>query len=103
MCARLIGVPAGKPVRFAVNDAVADVMFPEASFMTLSVMVAVPAPADSAPVTGGVSSDGLSAAVKVYVAFAEGELGELLSEHAPNVERETTSAHALRYFIVQLL
>ncbi|HMF97009.1 MAG TPA: hypothetical protein VKE96_22070 [Vicinamibacterales bacterium] len=72
--------------------------------MAASVMVTVPPPADSVPVTGGTSSDGLSVAVKVCVAFAfpDGASGELLL-HAATVAREITSAHALRYFMIQLL
>src|SRR5262245_54307134 len=104
MCAMLIGVPAGNPLTFTANVAVAEVTFPEPSFTTLSVMLAVPLPVDSTPVTGGVSSDGLSVAANVCVLFPEGVLGELsLLLHAATAARDTTSARALTYFIVQLL
>src|SRR5215813_4034119 len=99
MCAMLIGVPAGKPVRFTANVAVAELTLPEPSVVELSVMVTVPPPADSAPVTAGTSSEGLSVAVKVRVVVPDGVAGELLP-HAATVARATVKANTDTYFIV---
>ena len=49
----------------AVKSTLAVEMFPEASFVTLNTIVAVPEPTDSALVIGGVSFAGDSVAVKV--------------------------------------
>src|SRR5262245_5957251 len=99
----LMGVPAGNPLRFTTNVAVAEVTFPDESCTAFSVMVAVPPPADSAPVIGGTSSDGRSAAVNVCVPFQEGALGESLFVHADTAARDTTNANVVTYFICQLL
>src|SRR5437667_11642573 len=64
MCAMLIGVPAGNPLRLTTNVAVEVVMLPAASFVTSNVIVAVPVPLASAPTMGGTSLAGDSAAVK---------------------------------------
>src|SRR5215468_5604499 len=96
----LIGVEAGYPLRFTTKVAVADVTAPDESFETFNVMVAVPLPADSAPVTAGTSSDGRSAAVNVCVPLPEVMLGESVLVHAETTARETTSAIEVTYFIL---
>src|SRR5215470_7433510 len=99
----LIGVPAGKPFRFTANVAVPAVTFPAASVVAVSVIVAVPPPADSAPVTAGTSSDGLSVAVNVLVEVPDGVAGESLLLHAATVASDTISANAFTYFFISLL
>src|SRR5262245_40175537 len=102
----LIGVASGNPLRFTTNVAVAEMIFPEESFVAFRVMVAVPLPADSGPVTGGVSSDGRSAAVNVCMPLPEGVAGmagESEPPHAETIPRDTTKANEVTYFICQLL
>src|SRR5215470_4958207 len=102
MCAMLIGVPAGNPLRFTANVAVAEVIFPDESFVVFRVIVAVPLPADSGPVIGGVSSDGRNAAVNVCVPLPEGVAGmagESEPPHAETIPSDTTKANEVTYFI----
>src|SRR5262245_60150475 len=102
MCAMLIGVPAGNPLRFTTNVAVAEVTLPDESFTAFRVMVAVPVPADSGPVTGGVSSDGRSAAVNVCMPLPEGVAGmagKSEPPHAETIPRDATKANEGTYFI----
>src|SRR5262249_16009005 len=89
ICAMMIAVLAGNPLRFAANVAVAAGTFPDVSFVALSVIVTVPVPEASGPVTDGTSSDGLSVAVNVWVPVPEGALGESLLPHAAMVARDT--------------
>src|SRR6478672_3496668 len=65
MCAMLMGVPAGKPVRLTVNVAVPPVTLPAASFVVSNTIVALPLPVDSALLTGGTSLAGRRSAVNV--------------------------------------
>lgn len=53
MCAALIGVPAGKPVKLTMNVAVAAVICPLEFVVVSNVIVARPLPDASALVTGG--------------------------------------------------
>src|SRR3954467_4734311 len=77
MCAMLMGVPAGNPVKFTMNVAVPPVMLLLASRVTSMVTVTVPLPVDSESVIGGFSFAGLMSAVKVgFVGL--GLVGELL-------------------------
>src|SRR5262245_39448993 len=101
----LIGVASGNPLRFTTNVAVAEMIFPEESFVAFRVMVAVPLPADSGPVTGGVSSDGRSAAVNVCMPLPEGVAGMAGmaggSEPPPaqTIPSDTTKTNEVTYFI----
>ena len=58
MCAIVTTVVDGNPNMLAVKSTLAVEMFPEASFVTLNTIVAVPEPTDSALVIGGVSFAG---------------------------------------------
>src|SRR5262245_18269126 len=95
-----MGVAAGNPMRFTTNVAVAEVMFPDESFVAFSVMVAMPPPAASVPVTAGTSSDGRSAAVNVCLALQERVLGVCVTPHAETTARDRTSANEDTYFIL---
>src|SRR5262245_63859915 len=98
----LIGVASGNPLRFTTNVAVAEMIFPEESFVAFRVMVAVPLPAYCGPVIGGVSSDGRSAAVNVCMPLPEGVAGmagESEPPHAATPPRDTTKANEVTYFI----
>src|SRR5687768_14764815 len=55
MCARLIGVPAGKPFRSKRKSTVPDWIAPAASRVRLNVITAVPRPLASAFDAGGTS------------------------------------------------
>src|SRR5262245_30096063 len=77
MCAMLIGVPAGKPVKFTTKVAVPPVMLLFASRVTSNVIVAVPLPEPSESVTGGFSFAGRMSAVNVGF-VGEAAVGELL-------------------------
>src|SRR5438105_5346861 len=55
MCAMLMADPAGKPVRFTTNVALAAVMLPAESFVVTSVIDTLPVTVDSMLVTGGTS------------------------------------------------
>src|SRR5882724_5454610 len=70
MCARLIGVFAGNPLRVMTNVAVAAVIWADALTVVSIVIVTEPLPTDSAPLIGGTSLAGDSVAVNVGLAAA---------------------------------
>src|SRR5258708_6538 len=85
MCAMLIGVFAGKPLRLTTNVAVPLLMVPDASVVRSNVTVAVPVPVFSPPTMVLVSFEGKSAAVKVgLVGVPVGEVDEELPHEAAN-------------------
>src|SRR5947208_16071051 len=73
MCAALIGVPGGNPLKLTTNVAVPAVTFPAASFVTSKVIVAVPLPDASVPVIGGTSLAGRRSAVNVGLVGVVGD------------------------------
>src|SRR5713226_106159 len=99
MCAALIGVPAGNPVRVTANVAVEAVTLPAASFVTSNVTVAVPLPLASAPTIGGFSLAGDNVAVKTGLTET---VGFATDDELPQPAVRTPSARAMtdRRFIV---
>src|SRR4029453_7172746 len=65
MCASVTTVPAGNPETLIWMSAVADVMVPPPSLVTVRAMVAVPEPLASALVVGGTSFAGERGTVNV--------------------------------------
>src|SRR5260221_5746 len=96
MCAILIGVPAGKLLRFTTNVAVAAVMLFAESRVTSNVIVALPVPADSELVIGGTSLDVRRAAVNVGLARGDGE-AVALPQPALDKPVSTTAARGRFY------
>jgi hypothetical protein len=101
MCARLIGVPAGKPVRFTTNVAVAAVTLFAESRVTTIVTVALPLPEASAPVMTGTSFAGESAAVNVGLVGVEVVGLEFLLH--PAARKQTAAQTRENRFITSLL
>src|SRR5262252_7593061 len=100
MCAMFTAEPAGNPCRFTTNVAVADVMFPAASFAVISVIEALPLTVDSALVIGGTSFAGNSVAVNVGL-VGVGFVGvELLLQ--PTARTASATAIGDKRFIVRL-
>src|SRR6267378_2897224 len=99
MCAMLIGVPAGNPVRLTANVAVEAMILPLASFVTSNVMVAVPVPEASAPTMGGTSLAGDNVALKT--GWRE-TVGFVTDDELPQPPARTPSARTMtdRRFIV---
>src|SRR6266508_6385530 len=97
MCAMLIGVPAGNPVRLTMNVAVPPVTLPLASLVTLNVTVVVPLPDCSALLIGGFSLEGLSSAVKVGMT-ALGAVDDELP-HAADPNASTIARKAKRFIV----
>src|SRR5438067_1965264 len=97
MCAMLIGVPAGNPCMFITKVTDAAVMLPAASLVVLNVIVALPLPLASAPLMGGFSFAGESAAVKVGC-VGDGEDGELLPHAAAKNEAAMASTN-MRFIV----
>src|SRR5882724_9177290 len=100
MCAMLIAEPAGKPVRFTVNVAVAAVTLPAPSFVVSSTIVAVPATVPSGPETGGTSFAGDSVAVNVGF-VGDGAVVDELPQPAAN--SPSAAASKDKRFMVRLL
>src|SRR6266540_7543060 len=96
ICAMLIGVPAGNPVRLTMNVAVPPVTLPLASLVTLNVTVAVPLPDCSALLIAGFSLEGLSSAVMVGMT-ALGAVDEL--PHAADPNASTIAKKAKRFIV----
>src|SRR5437588_8160957 len=82
MWATLIAVPAGKPLRFTTNVAVAAVICPAEFVVVSNVTVTLPEPAASAPTTGGTSFVGDSAAVNV--GLVGDPVGPVVDEELPH-------------------
>ena len=90
MCASVIVVPAGNPVTLIWKFAVADVMLPDSSFLTVRAMVAVPLPLASALVMAGTSLAGESGTVKVDVVVVPVTVRSGTSPSAPDREDAQT-------------
>src|SRR3954451_11365957 len=85
MCAMLITLVDGNPLKLTSNVAAAAVRLPDASRDRLNVMVATPRAPASAPAIGGTSFDASRFAVKSATFWSfEGEVVES-EPHAPNV------------------
>src|SRR2546427_5381270 len=98
MCAMLIGVPAGNPVRFTTNVAVAAVMLFAESRVMSNVMVALPLPLASAPVIGGFSLDVRRSAVNVGL-VGVGEVGVLLLPQPAAMSASAIEARVKRFIL----
>src|SRR5471030_2169214 len=102
MCAMLIVDPAGNPPTVTAKTALAAVMLPAPSFVTLSVMLAVPVTPTSPLVTGGTSLAGDSDAEKTGLAAAVGDV--VVEDELPQPAAKSARARARtdKRFIVRL-
>src|SRR5438093_12250466 len=89
MCAILIGVPGGKPLRLTTNVALAAVTLPAALRVRSKVTVALPPPVASASVMAGLSFDARSSAENVGFGSADGD------EAVSLVQADATHASAI--------
>ena len=87
----LIGVPAGKPLRFTTKVAVAAVTLPALSFVVTIVTVAVPVPVASRRRSAGTSFAGDSVAVNVGLVGVVGDVDDELPQPAAHTPRATTA------------
>ena len=89
MCAILIGVPGGKPLRLTTNVALAAVTLPAALRVRSKVTVALPPPVASASVMAGLSFDARSSAENVGFGCEDGD------EAVSLVQADATNASAI--------
>ncbi len=94
ICASVTVVPAGNPVTLIWKFAVADVMLPALSFVTVRAMMAVPLPLASALVMAGTSLAGESGTVNVDVVVVpcDGAVGSESEHPTARMLRPTMSA-----------
>src|SRR5436309_12970009 len=99
MCAILIGVPGGKPLRFTTNVAVTAVMLPAESRVRSKVIVELPAPVDSAPLIGGFSFDAFRSAVNVGFGCDDADDGDESLLHADATNASARMARVKRFIV----